>query len=169
LDLIGKVGMYEGNDEFPVRFASYLVRLRANARSIPAYLAYLLNTNGILGVARANAFVAIGQCNLNSTRYGEIKVAIPPRDRVSQLTKFLDAEFGKLDALIRGRTSYYCPPRASLRPHIRRRHRQNRRSRLGSRQGRSRMSLRKEINFENEICGYVAAHDWHQEAGSASF
>jgi len=89
LDLIGKVEMYEGNDEFPVRFASYLVRLRANARSIPAYLAYLLNTNGVLGVARANAFVAIGQCNLNPTRYGEIKVAIPPRDEQANLQNFL--------------------------------------------------------------------------------
>ena len=33
--------------------------------------------------------------------------------------------------------------------------------------GRSRMSLHKEISFEDEICEHLAAHDWLYEAGAA--
>ena len=78
LDLIGKVGMFVSNGDAPVSFASYLVRLRTVKESHPDYFAYLLNTKGILGLARSNAFVAIGQCNLNPTRYGQIVIAVPP-------------------------------------------------------------------------------------------
>jgi type I restriction enzyme, S subunit len=98
LDLIGKVGMFIGSDT-PVSFASYLVRLRTAKESLPAYFAYLLNTEGILGLARANAFVAIGQCNLNPTRYGQITVAIPPLTEQILIVEHLDVEFAQLDAL----------------------------------------------------------------------
>jgi len=100
LDLIGKVGMFLGNGESPVSFASYLVRLRTVDQSLPDYFAYLLNTEGILGLARANAFVAIGQCNLNPTRYGQITIAIPPLAEQTLITEFLDRETAKIDALV---------------------------------------------------------------------
>jgi len=99
LDLIGKVGMYLGNTALPVSFASYLVRLRTVDESLPEYFAYLLNTDGILGLARANAFVAIGQCNLNPTRYGQISIAIPPRDEQAVIVKYINTETTKLDTL----------------------------------------------------------------------
>lgn len=99
LDLIGKVGMFEKNLEVPVSFASYLVRLRTVDESLPSFFAYLLNTPGILALARANAFVAIGQCNLNPTRYGQIEVAIPPRVEQAAIVAFLDSETARLDAL----------------------------------------------------------------------
>jgi type I restriction enzyme, S subunit len=99
LDLIGKVGMFLGNTEFPVSFASYLVRLRTVSGSMPEYFAYLLNTEGILGLARANAFVAIGQCNLNPTRYGQISVAIPPKGEQAAIVAHLDAQTAQLDTL----------------------------------------------------------------------
>ena len=70
--------MFVSNGDAPVSFASYLVRLRTVKESHPDYFAYLLNTKGILGLARSNAFVAIGQCNLNPTRYGQIVIAVPP-------------------------------------------------------------------------------------------
>ena len=98
LDLIGKVGMFLGGDG-PVSFASYLVRLRTVDDSLPKYFAYFLNTDGILGLARANAFVAIGQCNLNPTRYGQIGVAIPPKAEQAAIVTFLDTELAKLDTL----------------------------------------------------------------------
>lgn len=99
LDLVGKVGMFLGTD-FPVSFASYLVRLRTVNESLPDYFAYLLNTDGILGLARANAFVAIGQCNLNPTRYGQIIIAVPPYDEQVAITKHLNDVTSKLDDLI---------------------------------------------------------------------
>jgi type I restriction enzyme, S subunit len=99
LELIGKVGMFEGGFESPISFASYLVRLRTVEQSLPGYFAYLLNTEGILGLARANAFVAIGQCNLNPTRYGQITVAIPPKTEQAVILAYLDSETAKLDVL----------------------------------------------------------------------
>jgi type I restriction enzyme S subunit len=99
LDLIGKVGMFLGNADSPVSFASYLVRLRTVDKSLPDYFAYLLNTEGILGLARSNAFVAIGQCNLNPTRYGQIVVAIPPKSEQTAIVEYLAAETAKLDTL----------------------------------------------------------------------
>lgn len=99
LDLIGKVGMFVGNGDAPVSFASYLVRLRTVEKSMPDYFAYLLNTAGILGLARCNAFVAIGQCNLNPTRYGQITIAIPPLAEQYAIAAFLDNETAKFHTL----------------------------------------------------------------------
>jgi type I restriction enzyme S subunit len=98
LDLIGKVGMFVGAP-YAVSFASYLVRMRTVHDCIPEFFAYLLNTDGILGLARSSAFVAIGQCNLNPTRYGQIVVAIPPKDEQAAIVRSLDDELAKLDAL----------------------------------------------------------------------
>ena len=100
LDLVGKVGMFRGDDSIPVSFASYLVRLRVVKESLPEFFAYLLNTDGVLGLARANAFVAIGQCNLNPTRYGQIDAAIPPKWEQEQIVHFLDSEVGAFETLI---------------------------------------------------------------------
>jgi type I restriction enzyme S subunit len=99
LDLIGKVGLFVGGGSQLVSFASYLVRLRTKDESVPEYFAYFLNTDGILGLARANAFVAIGQCNLNPTRYGEIPIAIPPRSEQCGIVEYLDREVQSIDAL----------------------------------------------------------------------
>ena len=99
LDLIGKVGLYAGDSDIPISFASYLVRLRTNPSSDQNYLSYLLNTSGVLGVARANAFVAIGRCNLNPTRYAEMRVALPPLSEQAAIAAYLDQQTAKLDAL----------------------------------------------------------------------
>jgi type I restriction enzyme S subunit len=100
LDLVGKVGLFIGNIETPVSFASYLVRLRVVDECLPEYFAYLLNTDGILGLARASAFVAIGQCNLNPSRYGQIPVAVPPLSEQALIVEHLDRETAKIDALV---------------------------------------------------------------------
>lgn len=76
-----------------------LVRLRTADNSDPKYFAYLLNTEGILGLARTNALVAIGQCNLNPTRYGQLSIAIPPMHEQLLIARFLDTETAKLDSL----------------------------------------------------------------------
>jgi len=100
LDLIGKVGRFLGFS-VPVSFASYLVRLRTTSDCLATYFAYLLNTTGLLGEARANAIVAIGQCNLNPTRYGELTTAIPPLEEQKKIVGFLDSETLKLDEMNR--------------------------------------------------------------------
>jgi type I restriction enzyme, S subunit len=69
------------------------------ATSIPEYFAYLLNSSGVLGEAQANAIVAIGQCNLNPTRYGAFTVPIPPHAEQVNITAFLDQKCGALDRL----------------------------------------------------------------------
>jgi type I restriction enzyme, S subunit len=100
LDQIGKVGLFRTDSAEPTTFASYLVRLRTADASVPEYFAYLLNCSGVLGEARANAIVAIGQCNLNPTRYGAFTVAVPPRVEQLSIATFLDAECAKLDLLM---------------------------------------------------------------------
>ena len=100
LDQIAKVGLYEGSADIPVSFASYLVRLRTRDEVLPEYMMYYLNTPGMLGVARASAFVAIGQCNLNPSRYGEIPVAIPPRNEQKGIVQFLEKETHRINRLI---------------------------------------------------------------------
>ena len=99
LDQIGKVGMIVDLPDTPLTFASYLVRLRVEASCMPAFMAFLLNAEGILGEARARAFVAIGQCNLNPTRYGEIVVALPPLNEQAGIAQFIERESALLDQL----------------------------------------------------------------------
>ncbi len=48
LDLIGKVGLFDGGVHPQVSFASYLVRLRLKAGFSPLFFSFLLNANGML-------------------------------------------------------------------------------------------------------------------------
>lgn len=100
LDLIGKVGRFEPVDDAKISFASYLVRIRLEEKyGSPRFFAYLLNTPAILAEARANALVAIGQCNLNPTRYGQFWIALPPRDEQEEIVDYLGPKTAKLDTL----------------------------------------------------------------------
>lgn len=87
---VGKVGMLREFPEFPLTFASYLVRLVPNERALPEYLNYLLNCPDVLSIARSLALPAIGQANLNPTRYGYIYVPIPPASEQSAIVEHLD-------------------------------------------------------------------------------
>ncbi|MGB3296215.1 MAG: restriction endonuclease subunit S [Phormidesmis sp.] len=99
LDQIGKVGIFY-DDGLIYSFASYLVRLRVKNGSTSEYFAYLLNTDFILSIARSSAFVAIGQCNLNPSRYGYIKVAVPPRNEQVRIVKHLDKHTAVINELM---------------------------------------------------------------------
>lgn len=102
LDQIGKVGLFVGDGEATtISFASYLVRLRTSPSCVPEFFGFLLNCPGMLAEARANAIVAIGQCNLNPTRYGAFAVAIPPREDQLRIAEFLKAACAQLDELTR--------------------------------------------------------------------
>jgi type I restriction enzyme S subunit len=100
LDLIGKVGLFESQHDQVFSFASYLVRLRTKPSSNPRFFSYLLNTEAILTLARSMAFIAIGQCNLNPTRYGMMPVAVPPLDEQSAIVKYIHHNIIAFDTLI---------------------------------------------------------------------
>jgi len=94
LDQIAKVGLVDFDPKEPLTFASYLVRIRTNNRAMPQYLVALLNASLFLGFARKNAIPAIGQANLSPTRYGEIRIPLPPKAEQEEIVTFLkrDAE-----------------------------------------------------------------------------
>ena len=77
--LVGKVGLFEGANG-PVTFASYLVRMRPRPEHDPAYLNMVLNDSSILSAARREAIPSLHQANLNPTRYGRLRIALPSRD-----------------------------------------------------------------------------------------
>ncbi|MBG3877462.1 restriction endonuclease subunit S [Desulfovibrio oxamicus] len=100
LELIGKVGLFIGNDKYPTSFASYLVRIRMRDSFDPYFFSFLLNTQEILGEARSLAFISIGQCNLNPSRYSQLLIAAPPFDEQKKISSFLEIETKNLEQLI---------------------------------------------------------------------
>ena len=92
LDQVAKVGLLDIEPDVPTSFASYLVRIRTNERTSGEYLAYLLNSSIFLEFARKNAIPAIGQANLNPTRYGEICIPLPPRQEQDEIVSAITRE-----------------------------------------------------------------------------
>ena len=87
--LVGKVGRVEVVNE-PTTIASYLVLIRTNALADSAYLNHLLNTEPVLGLVRSTALPSIGQANLNPSRYGAIRVIVPPLETQRAIVQDLD-------------------------------------------------------------------------------
>jgi len=102
LELVGKVGIFEGNGQDEVTFASYLVRMRVNAKALPQYVNYLLNSPGVLRVARLNAIPSLHQANLNPTRYGRLPVPLPPKAEQATILEYIADRCGLFDdAMVR--------------------------------------------------------------------
>lgn len=99
LDQIGKVGIFRGYGEQPVSFASYLVRLRCNPDLLPEFLNYVLNSNGILEWARAEALPAIGQANLNPSRYSYLTITVPPLTEQESILEYIAEETDRITLL----------------------------------------------------------------------
>ncbi len=99
LDQIGKVALFRGNVDFPVSFASYLVRLRCEKTGLPEYLNWVLNSAYALAWARAEALPSIGQANLNPNRYGYLPIALPPLAEQQAITKHLAESVARLDSI----------------------------------------------------------------------
>jgi type I restriction enzyme S subunit len=99
-ELVGKVGIFKGNSEDKVTFASYLVRLRSNDYAEPNYLNFLLNSQLILSKVRQDALLSINQANLNPTKYCQIRIPLPPTEEQHAIASYLDRETAKIDALI---------------------------------------------------------------------
>ena len=89
LDQIGKVALFRGNDEYPVSFASYLVRFRCGPSVLPEFLNYLLNSSFPQAWGRTEALPAIGQANLNPNRFGYLPIALPPLAEQREIVRYI--------------------------------------------------------------------------------
>ena len=99
-ELVGKVGMFRGSQDGAVTFASYLVRLTARDGVEPEWLNYLLNSRGLLGMARGMALLSVNQANLNPTKYQQIVVPLPGFSEQQTIAGFARRETARIDALI---------------------------------------------------------------------
>lgn len=99
-ELVGKVGLFTGEFEDAITFASYLVRLRVKAENSPAWLNYVLNSVHFWAYARSQALVSLHQANLNSTRYGQMLLPVPPWLEQVEIAKHIRAEADSIDVAI---------------------------------------------------------------------
>lgn len=104
-DLVGKVGIFRGTADDRVSFASYLVRLRVLDQHSPFWLNYLLGSREFWGFARSQALVSLHQANLNSTRYGQMLVPVPPPAEQSEIAEHLQESLATFElALAKARS-----------------------------------------------------------------
>jgi type I restriction enzyme, S subunit len=99
-DLVGKVGLFTGEASNQVTFASYLVRLRVHPEHSPFWLNYLLNSPRFWAYARSQALVSLHQANLNSTRYGQILLPVPPKPEQDKIVESIIAQAGGIERAI---------------------------------------------------------------------
>lgn len=90
-NLVGKVGIFRGQLSDKVSFASYLVRLRVTRAHQPQWLHMLLNSSAFWPFARSHALVNL-QTNLNSTRYSQLAVPVPPPMEQVQIVEWAAEE-----------------------------------------------------------------------------
>ena len=95
-DQVGKAGLFRGTVADGVTFASYLVRLRVNHRITAEFLNYAVNCVGFLTFARKLAIQSVQQSNLNSTRYCQLLVPLPPPPEQLAICEHLEARLGDL-------------------------------------------------------------------------
>jgi type I restriction enzyme, S subunit len=75
-ELVGKTAVY--NEDKPMAYAGYLVRLRTNAQAIPEYIgAYMNSAHGkatLLHICKS----IVGMANINAQEFQNIAILIPP-------------------------------------------------------------------------------------------
>lgn len=99
-ELVAKVGLFRGSFDDRVTFASYLVRLAVQDRVNAKWLNYLLNSTGVLGVARSMALLSVNQANLNPTKYTQIALPCPTETEQRAIVAFLERKTTHIDALV---------------------------------------------------------------------
>ena len=99
-DQVGKAAVFRGSKADGITFASYLVRLRTNHRAHPYFMNYLLNSCGFLAFARKLAIPSVQQSNLNSTRYCQMLISLPPRKEQEIICAHLDAKLGDMKKIV---------------------------------------------------------------------
>ena len=99
-DLVGKVGLFRNDRSDQISFASYLVRMTPRGGLDPEWLNYLLNSAGVLCLARSMALLSVSQANLNPTKYTQIDLPLPTNEEQRAIADLLDLETSRIDALI---------------------------------------------------------------------
>ena len=99
LDQIGKVALFRGKPDYPVSFASYLVRFRCSPAVLPEFLNWLLNSAYPLAWGRAQALPAIGQANLNPNRYGYLPISLPSIEGQKEIVRYISNWTSRIDAV----------------------------------------------------------------------
>ena len=98
-ELVGKVGLFRSGRR-PVTFASYLVRMRARLENRPEYLNLLLNDVGFVAAARREAIPSLHQSNLNPTRYGRLRIPLPPGPEQTEIIEFVMEKVSSIEAAV---------------------------------------------------------------------
>ena len=99
-DQVGKAAIFRKSRSDAITFASYLVRLRVNHCANPWFLNYVLNSDGFLGFARRLAIPSVQQSNLNSTRYAQIFIPLPPIDEQESIRVHLDEKTREIKCIV---------------------------------------------------------------------
>lgn len=99
-DQVGKAALFRGNVEDGITFASYLVRLRVNHQVSAEFLNHAVNCAGFLAFARKLAIQSVQQSNLNSTRYCQLFVPLPPLSEQHTICEYLEAKLGELRCVV---------------------------------------------------------------------
>jgi type I restriction enzyme, S subunit len=99
-DQVGKAALFRGTVEDGVTFASYLVRLRVNHQMTAEFLNYAVNCAGFLAFARKLAIQSVQQSNLNSTRYCQLLVPLPPLREQHAICEHLQTRLGELKRVV---------------------------------------------------------------------
>lgn len=94
-ELVGKIGIFRGHANERVSFASYLVRLRVKPPHVPQWLHMLLGSSAFWGFARSHALVNL-QTNLNSTRYSQFAVPVPPPEEQAAIVNVVTEKTKKI-------------------------------------------------------------------------
>ena len=99
-DQVGKAAIFRKSRADAITFASYLVRLRVNHRVNAWYLNYVLNSSGFLAFARRLAVPSVQQSNLNSTRYAQMFIPLPPIEDQKAILSFLNEKTAAVDTVV---------------------------------------------------------------------
>ncbi len=96
---VGRTGLYKRHSNEDHVFASYLVRLNPDPKTIsPEYLTAFLNTTyGILDVKR-RARISINQSNVNAEELKRVEIPLVSKELQARITSSFDSAFSRVQA-----------------------------------------------------------------------
>ena len=94
----GRCLLYAGSSS-PSTFAGFLIRFRLKPGYVPRFVAYCSLTKFFEDSIATNA-VQSTISNFNASRYGDLKIPVPTLLEQRAIADYLDAETGRIDALI---------------------------------------------------------------------
>jgi restriction endonuclease S subunit len=99
-DLVGKVGMYRSDT--PSVFASYLIRLKTDAKQVDNYyLGQLLDSYDAQCRIKRYATPGVQQVNINATNLGKVLIPLPPGEEGLQEQREIATVLEHADETIR--------------------------------------------------------------------